>query len=245
MMDQFVQQIKDSQYIVFFGGAGTSTESQIPDFRTADGLYQKNQDWPHPPETMLSKKFFNANPQQFFAYYRQNLLYPNAKPNGAHRALAQLEAMGKVKAVITQNIDGLHQAAGSQEVIELHGSVHRNYCISCGKRYNLKETLALHGIAPKCPACNGIVRPDVVLYQEGLDQDVLQAAINHILQADMLIVGGTSLIVYPAAGLLRYFDGDHLVLINKDQTRADKKAGLVFRQPIGAFLEEVMTHVGV
>ena len=229
--------IDTSQKIVFFGGAGTSTESHIPDFRTAAGLYNKHESkYPYPPETMLSHTFYKNRPEIFFEYYKENLLFPEAEPNRAHIALAELEKQGKLSAVITQNIDGLHQMAGHKKVIELHGSVHKNYCENCKTRYSLSEILELPGQVPTCSICGGTVRPDVVLYEEGLKTQVLESAIQALTTADMLIIGGTSLIVYPAAGLIRYFRGEKLVLINRDATQMDEKADLVFRDPIGEVL---------
>lgn len=229
--------IERSENIVFFGGAGTSTESQIPDFRTAGGLYdKKTSKYPYPPETMLSHSFYVQHPDVFFEYYKENLIYPDAKPNKAHKALAELEKQGKLKAVITQNIDGLHQMAGQKEVIELHGSVHENYCETCRMQFDLGAFLTLSGSTPTCPSCGGRVRPDVVLYEEGLKTRVLEKAIQALSLADMLIIGGTSLVVYPAAGLVHYFNGDRLVLINRDATQVDSKADLVFRESIGEVL---------
>jgi len=229
--------INKSHRIVFFGGAGTSTESQIPDFRTAGGLYdKKTSKYPYPPETMLSHSFYKQNPSVFFEYYKENLIYPEARPNKAHMALAELEKQGKLKAVITQNIDGLHQMAGQNEVIELHGSIHKNYCESCKKPYTLSEFLALSGEVPRCIKCGGIVRPDVVLYEEGLKTRIIEQAIQALTLADLLIIGGTSLVVYPAAGLIHYYGGKRLVLINRDATQVDSKADLVFRESIGEVL---------
>ena len=233
--------IEKSDNIVFFGGAGTSTESSIPDFRTSGGLYdQKSNKYPYAPETIISHSFYLAHPEIFFAYYKDNLLYPEAKPNKAHFALAKLEEDKKLSAVITQNIDGLHQMTGHKNVIELHGSVHENYCESCGQTYTLKAFLDLKGDKPACVKCGGTVRPDVVLYEEGLKTQVIEKAVRAIASADMLIVGGTSLVVYPAAGLLQYFRGDKLVLINKAKTQLDSRADLVFNQSIGEVLHEVV-----
>ena len=195
--------VDDSERIVFFGGAGVSTESGIPDFRSVDGLY--NEQYTYPPEEMLSHTMFQLHPEEFYRFYRNKMLYLDAKPNAAHKKLAELEAAGKLTAVVTQNIDGLHQAAGSRNVFELHGSVYRNYCTRCGKFYTVQELLEREGV-PKC-ACGGIIKPDVVLYEEGLDQNILRGAIEAIRQADMLIIGGTSLVVYPANGLVEYFQG--------------------------------------
>ena len=230
--DRFVQIIRDSRHIVFFGGAGVSTESGIPDFRSVDGLY--NQQYDFPPETILSHSFYRKKPEEFYRFYHNKMLFPDARPNTAHRMLARLEEAGRLDAVITQNIDGLHQAAGSKHVCELHGSVHRNYCERCRKFYGLDAILHSSGI-PRC-SCGGIIKPDVVLYEEGLDQHVLQEAVRAIQAADMLIIGGTSLAVYPAAGLIDYFRGKYLVLINKAPTPRDKMADLVIQGSIGEVL---------
>lgn len=227
--------IAESSNIVFFGGAGVSTESGIPDFRSVDGLY--NQQYDYPPETIISHSFYKKNPKEFYRFYKNRMLYPDAKPNAAHRALARLEQQGKLRAVITQNIDGLHQAAGSMEVLELHGSVHRNYCTRCNEFYSLDAILSMDGV-PRC-GCGGIIKPDVVLYEEGLDQGILQKSIAYISHADVLIVGGTSLTVYPAAGLLNYFQGNKLVLINKSVTPADTRADLVVSGKIGEIFAQV------
>ena len=224
--------IARSRSVVFFGGAGVSTESGIPDFRSTGGLY--NQPYPYPPETILSHSFFEQQPDIFFRFYREKMLYPNARPNAAHLALAALEQEGKCRAVVTQNIDGLHQKAGSREVLELHGSVLRNHCVRCRKSYTLTDILACDGV-PLC-ACGGIIKPDVVLYEEPLDEEILTRAIRHIGQADALLVGGTSLNVYPAAGLLRYFQGNYLVILNRDPTPADRSADLLIQAPIGETL---------
>ena len=233
---QRLQSLIDSaQRIVFFGGAGVSTESGIKDFRSVDGLY--HQQYKYPPEIILSHTFFEENPAEFYRFYREKMLCPDVHPNGAHHTLAQLEAAGKLTAVITQNIDGLHQAAGSKEVLELHGSVHRNYCTRCRKQYTLDDILATQDV-PRC-SCGGIIRPDVVLYEESLDGFVLSQAIEHLRNADLLIVGGTSLVVYPAAGLLRYYKGRELVLMNRDATPYDGDASLIIRDPIGKTLEQI------
>ncbi|MCL1816203.1 MAG: NAD-dependent protein deacylase [Clostridiales bacterium] len=233
--------IKASNNTVFFGGAGISTESGIPDFRSEHGLYRAKQVYGHSPEELLSYTFFKHEPERFFHYYRENLIARDAKPNSAHIILAKLEQAGKLQTVITQNIDGLHQAAGSQKVLELHGSNWRQYCIKCGEKYSLDYILRQENI-PTCVKCGGIVRPDVVLYQEGLDDVVMEAAIQAITQAKLLIVSGTSLAVYPAAGLLRWFSGDTLVLINKSPTPADSTASLVIRDSIGKVLRAVYQH---
>ena len=228
--------IEESKNIVFFGGAGVSTESGIPDFRSQDGLYHQQYDYP--PEQILSHTFFVRKPEEFFRFYRNKMLAPDARPNRAHLALAELERAGRLKAVITQNIDGLHQAAGSQEVLELHGSVLRNHCIRCGKFYGMDAILNSSGV-PKC-SCGGVIKPDVVLYEEGLDMDTLNRAVNYISRADVLIVGGTSLTVYPAAGLIDYYRGRKLVLINRDATPLDGQADLVIAGKIGEVLGEAV-----
>lgn len=230
-----LQEIVDrSRRIVFFGGAGVSTESGIPDFRSVDGLYHQQYDYP--PEQILSRSFFDENPAEFYRFYRSKMLCPNARPNAAHYKLAELEQAGKCTAVVTQNIDGLHQAAGSRTVYELHGSVLRNHCMRCGKAYGVEAVAEAAGI-PRC-ACGGVIKPDVVLYEEGLDEEVLSGAVNAIRHADTLIIGGTSLVVYPAAGLIRYFRGDHLVVINMQPTGADAEADLCIAKPIGQVLSE-------
>ena len=221
--------VQESKAIAFFGGAGVSTESGIPDFRSTGGLY--HQEWKYPPETILSHTFYKSNPEEFFRFYRAKMLAPEARPNAAHKKLAEWEAAGKLTAVITQNIDGLHQAAGSKHVCELHGSVHRNYCERCGKFYGLDFILNGTGV-PRC-TCGGIVKPDVVLYEEGLDQSVMNDAVDSIARADLLIIGGTSLNVWPAAGLINYFRGKRLALINKSAVARDLSAGLVITDPIG------------
>ena len=221
--------LDESSNIVFFGGAGVSTESHIPDFRSTDGLY--NQQYDYPPETILSHTFFMRRPEEFFKFYRDKMLCDTAKPNAAHLKLAQLEAQGKLKAVVTQNIDGLHQAAGSKNVLELHGSVHRNYCRKCGKLYDAQYIKESTGV-PMC-SCGGQIKPDVVLYEEGLDSATMQSAIRYIREADILIIGGTSLAVYPAAGLIDYYRGNKLVVINMSVTSQDKNADLVIQEPIG------------
>ena len=224
--------IEESSNIVFFGGAGVSTESGIPDFRSTDGLY--NQQYDYPPETIISHSFYVKKPKEFYRFYKNKMLFPEAQPNRAHMALAKLEREGKVKAVVTQNIDGLHQAAGSREVLELHGSVHRNYCTRCGRFYSLDDILKADGV-PVCD-CGGVIKPDVVLYEEGLDQDVIQRSVEYISRADVLIIGGTSLTVYPAAGLIDYYRGSKLVLINKSVTSRDGQADLVICDSIGKVL---------
>ena len=226
------QWLSESENIVFFGGAGVSTESKIPDFRSTDGLY--NQQYAYPPETILSHTFYMRRPEEFYRFYRNKMLFPDAEPNRAHKALANLEQEGRLRAVITQNIDGLHQKAGSREVLELHGSVLRNYCTKCGKFYGLEAVLESEGV-PRC-TCGGVIKPDVVLYEEGLDQHTLQKAVYYISNADVLIIGGTSLTVYPAAGLIDYYGGKKLVLINKSVTPMDSRADLVISGPIGEIL---------
>ena len=226
--------IDGTDNIVFFGGAGVSTESGIPDFRSVDGLY--HQQWDDPPETILSHTYYERYPEKFFAFYRAKLLCEGAKPNAAHLKLAEWEKEGKLKAVITQNIDGLHQAAGSKNVLELHGSTLRNYCEKCGKFYDVSYIKHSQGV-PRC-TCGGRIKPDVVLYEEGLDEEVLSGAVNAIRHADTLIIGGTSLVVYPAAGLIRYFRGEHLVVINMQPTGADAEADLCIAKPIGQVLSE-------
>lgn len=224
--------IAESRRIVFFGGAGVSTESGIPDFRSVDGLYSMK--YKYPPETILSHDFFVRNTNEFYKFYREKMLPGNVSPNPAHYKLAQWETEGKLSAVVTQNIDGLHYKAGSKKVFELHGSVHRNYCTRCGKYYPLEAVANSDGI-PRC-ACGGVVKPDVVLYDEMLDGDVMDGAISAIANADMLIIGGTSLTVYPAAGFVDIYRGNRLVLINRTETAYDHKANLIFREPIGSLL---------
>lgn len=229
--------IKDSDNIVFFGGAGVSTESDIPDFRSSDGLFSKKLNKHFSPERLVSHTFYVHYPEDFYAFYKDKLIYPDARPNKAHKALAYLEKIGKLRAVVTQNIDGLHQMAGSKNVLELHGSVNSNTCQSCGYNMDLKEFLDLEGLVPKCPKCGGSVKPDVVLYEESLNEDTIIKTIKAISEADMLIVGGTSLVVYPAAGFLDYFKGRHIVLINKAETSYDRRADLVINDSIGNVLD--------
>lgn len=226
----FQQMLDESHYIVFFGGAGVSTESGIPDFRSVDGLYHQQYDYP--PETILSHTFYRRNPEEFYRFYKNKMLFLDAKPNMAHKKLAQWEAEGKLKAVITQNIDGLHQAAGSKNVLELHGSVLRNYCEDCGAFYDVDYIKKAEGV-PHCERCGGMIKPDVVLYEEELNEDTVQKAIRAISNADLLIIGGTSLVVYPAAGLINYFRGKHLVLVNKSATDRDSEADLLLSASIG------------
>ena len=227
--EELQKMIDESKNIVFFGGAGVSTESNIPDFRSADGLYQEK--YVYPPEQVVSHTFFVHKTEMFYDFYKEKMMFLDAKPNKAHLKLSQLEETGKVKAIITQNIDGLHQMAGSKNVLELHGSIHRNYCMKCGKFYDAKYVKEAEGV-PKCE-CGGTIKPDVVLYEEGLDNVTIQKTIRAIQEADMLIIGGTSLVVYPAAGFIDYFRGKHLVVINMDQTNKDVNADLVIREKIG------------
>lgn len=234
-MNSLQKIIDDSEKIVFFGGAGVSTESGIPDFRSVDGLY--NQKYDYPPETIISHGFFVRNPEEFYRFYRDRMVYPDAKPNAAHKKLAELEECGKLAAVVTQNIDGLHGAAGSKNVIELHGSIHRNYCTKCGKFYPLSAITESAGV-PKC-GCGGTIKPDVVLYEESLNDEDIERAISAISAADTLIIGGTSLVVYPAAGLVRYFKGKHLVVINKSEINTDN-AELVINDSIGAVMGKII-----
>ncbi len=242
MIDTLVSYLNESTTAVFFGGAGVSTESGIPDFRSSAGIYS-HKTYPYPAEHMISADFFYAHPNQFYDFYFHEMIYPDAKPNAAHIALAKLEKMGKLKAVITQNIDGLHQAAGSREVLELHGSVHRNRCIHCHAPYDLAAMLAQRNSVPHCPKCHHILKPEVVLYGEALDGNVMERAIAYIASADLLIVGGTSLVVYPAAGLLRYFKGKHLVLINRSHTAMDDLADVVIHEAIGEVMNKVMAQL--
>ena len=234
-IEKLQQIIDEHDNIVFFGGAGVSTESGIPDFRSQDGLY--NQQYDYPPETILSHTFFMRKPEEFYRFYHNKMLVEGAKPNNAHLKLAELEKAGKLKAVITQNIDNLHQMAGSKNVLELHGSVYRNYCMECGKFYDFQYMVAAQGV-PRCE-CGGLIKPDVVLYEEGLDQQVIAKSIQAIMDAQVLIIGGTSLAVYPAAGLIDYFRGDSLVVINKAPTPRDAAADLLIKEPIGQALSMI------
>ena len=234
--DKLQEIVNSAKRLVFFGGAGVSTESGIPDFRSVDGLY--NQRYKYPPETMLSATFFYRHTEEFYEFYRDKMLCLTAQPNNAHKALAEMEKKGHLAAIVTQNIDGLHQMAGSKTVYELHGSVHRNYCKKCRKLYDARFILESSGV-PTCESCGGLVKPDVVLYEEGLPNDMIEGAVNAIERADVLIVGGTSLNVYPAAGFLRYFRGDHLIVMNRDETQADKDAELVIRDKIGEALHSL------
>lgn len=239
-MEETIQRLKEwvdhSDNIVFFGGAGVSTESGIPDFRSVDGLY--HQHYAEPPETILSHTYFERKPEEFFRFYREKMLCLDAEPNAAHRKLAEWEGQGKLKAVITQNIDGLHQKAGSREVLELHGSVHRNYCQRCHAFYDAQWVKDGEGV-PHCPVCGGVVKPDVVLYEESLDEETLSKSVHYLRQADMLIIGGTSLVVYPAAGLINYYRGHKLVLVNKTPTPMDSRADLVVAGAIGQIFDQL------
>ena len=234
-IEELQRLIDTHENILFFGGAGVSTESGIPDFRSVDGLY--NQQYAYPPETIISHSFYVRYPEEFYRFYKDRMLFADAKPNAAHRALAKLEADGRLKAVITQNIDGLHQMAGSHEVLELHGSVLRNYCERCGKFYGVDAILHSTGV-PKC-SCGGDIKPDVVLYEESLDMQMMEHALEYISRADMLIIGGTSLVVYPAAGLVQYYRGHKLVVINKGEVGAGVRADLTIRAPIGEVLSQL------
>ena len=236
-IENFQKIYDNSDSIVFFGGAGVSTESGIPDFRSQDGLY--SQQWKYPPETIISRSFFDANPVEFYRFYREKLIIKNIEPNTAHFQLAKMEEKGKLKAVVTQNIDGLHQKAGSRNVFELHGSTLRNFCMDCGAEYGIDfiaESENSPDKLPRCSKCGGLVKPDVVLYEESLDQNVINGAVNAIKNADTLIIGGTSLVVYPAAGLIDYFRGRNIVLINKSATAGDARANLVIHESIGKVL---------
>ena len=228
--------VDEYENIVFFGGAGVSTESGIPDFRSVDGLY--HQTYAYPPETILSHTFFMKNPQEFYRFYHDKMLALWAKPNQAHKKLAEIEAAGRLTAIVTQNIDGLHQAAGSQKVLELHGSVHRNYCMECHAFYDAEYMQKAEGV-PRCEKCGGMIKPDVVLYEEGLNQQTVEEAVAAIAKAQVLIVGGTSLVVYPAAGLIQHFQGAKIVLINKGETGWDRRADLLIQEPIGQVLEQI------
>ena len=241
MNSQLKKIMDNAENIVFFGGAGVSTESNIPDFRGSEGLYQK-QTYPYPAEVMLSSDFFYDHTRSFYDFYFHEMVYPNAQPNPAHLALAKLEALGKLDAVITQNIDGLHQKAGSKKVLELHGSIHRNRCQSCHSFFTLEDMLKQKDGIPKCPNCHHTIKPEVVLYGESLDMQVMEEAVTAIANADVMIIGGTSLVVYPAAGLLRYFRGKTLVLLNKAVTAMDDQADIVIHDPIGEVLQEVVLH---
>lgn len=238
-ISQLTEILRESSRIVFFGGAGVSTASGIPDFRSSNGLYSKKLNQNFTPEQLVSHTFFVNYPEEFFSFYKKNLVYPDARPNACHKALAKLEEMGKLDAVVTQNIDGLHQAAGSKTVYELHGSVLRNYCTGCHASYDADYILKSDGV-PVCSRCQGTVKPDVVLYEEGLDDSVISGSVQAISRADTLIIGGTSLVVYPAAGLINYFHGKHLVLINKSVTSADNQADLVIHESIDTVMGEAV-----
>ncbi|MCG7380185.1 NAD-dependent protein deacylase [Paenibacillus sp. ACRSA] len=241
---QLVSWIQESTKIVFFGGAGTSTESGIPDFRSAAGLYQTEQHSPYPPEELLSRHFFDQHADIFYDFYRGKMLHPQAEPNGCHRLLARLENEGRLQAVITQNIDGLHQKAGSKNVLELHGSVHRNACMDCKRFYSLDDIIRSQDIVPHCISCGGVVKPDVVLYEEELDQNTLYLSVDAISTADLLLVGGTSLTVQPAAQLITYFQGKHTVLLNATPTAYDRQADLLITEPIGEVMNTVDQLLG-
>ncbi|MCI8449628.1 MAG: NAD-dependent protein deacylase [Eubacterium sp.] len=236
LIEKLQTMITESNNIIFFGGAGVSTESGIPDFRSVDGLY--NQKYDYPPETILSHSFYMSRTEEFYRFYHDKMLCLDAQPNAAHRKLAELEQAGKLKAVITQNIDGLHQMAGSREVMELHGSVHRNYCRKCAKEFDA-QYMKDHTGVPLCDECGGDIKPDVVLYEEGLDAQTMQKSISYIARADVLIIGGTSLAVYPAAGLIDYYNGNKLVLINKSPTPMDRRADLLIQGSIGEVLGQI------
>ena len=242
-MDEKIRRLADimkfSKRIVFFGGAGVSTASNIPDFRSSHGIFNIQLRAHLTPEQLVSHTIFSSNPEVFFDFYRHNLLYPNAQPNGCHIALARLERMGKLKAIVTQNIDGLHQAAGSKKVYEIHGSIHRNFCMGCGKFYPMEYIYNFDGV-PRCTDCGEIIRPDIVLYEEGLNQQVMSEALNAITLANTLIVGGSSLVVYPAAGLLDYFKGNNLVIINKTPTHVDRDANLVINDDVSVVMKEAV-----
>ncbi|WP_049153196.1 NAD-dependent protein deacylase [Ligilactobacillus salivarius] len=242
-MDENILKLKklvsESSNIVFFGGAGVSTESGIPDFRSEQGIYNTVKNFGYPPEQILSHSFFMKNPEKFYDFYRSTMIYENAKPNLAHLGLAKLEKQGKLKAIVTQNIDGLHQLAGSKTVYELHGSIHRNYCMKCGKFYPLSTITESKGV-PQCKECGGTIKPDVVLYEEGLDEEIINNSIKAIKKADMLIVGGTSLNVYPAASFVNYYDGNKLILINKSKTPYNRYADLLIHDSIGKVFNEII-----
>lgn len=239
-MEQLIEIFRNSNNMVFFGGAGMSTESGIPDFRSSNGLWNEKLKVNIKPEELVSHTYFKKYPEEFFEFYKDKLIYPKAEPNAGHIALAKLEEKGKLKGIVTQNIDGLHQMAGSKTVYELHGSVHRNYCMNCHEFYDANDILAAKGI-PTCKKCGGKIKPDVVLYEEGLDQEILSNSIEAISKAETLIIGGTSLVVYPAAGLINYFQGKHLILINLMATKADQKADLVINDDIAKVMKEALS----
>ena len=240
LIERLKEIVCSSNNIVYFGGAGTSTESFIPDFRSETGLYKTKNGYAYPPEVMLSHSFFMNHTQDFYEFYKSKMIFKNAKPNLAHLALAEFENRGMLKAVVSQNIDGLHQIAGSKNVLEIHGSVHRNYCMNCDESYDLDYIISYPDIIPKCSKCDGIIKPDVVLYEEQLDMGILRKAISYISDADVLIVGGTSLIVYPAASLVDYYNGNKLILINKSTTSCDNRANLVIHDSIGKVLNGLL-----
>ena len=239
MYEELKKVIDNSDNIVFFGGAGVSTESDIPDFRSSNGIFNAQKNITYSPETVVSHSFFMRNPEFFYQFYKDKMIYENAKPNNAHKALAKLEQIGKLKDIITQNIDGLHQMAGSKNVLELHGTIHKNYCMKCNKNFDLDYIIKSENI-PHCDVCGGTVRPDVVLYEESLDSNVLSESLHYISNADVLIIGGTSLIVYPAASLVNYFRGSKLVLINKSSTSQDGNADIVINDSIGKVLGDIV-----
>lgn len=242
-IQKFAEMLQESSDVVFFGGAGVSTESGVKDYRSSDGIYNTVKDYGVSPEVILSHDFFMEHPDVFYRFYAEYFLNLSAKPNAAHKAIAELEAMGKIKAVITQNIDELHQAAGSRNVLELHGTTQKYHCVRCRKPYPHEKVEALNGKIPYCPSCGGLIRPEVTLYGEMLNQDVESRAIRALEQADMLIVGGTSLVVYPAAAYLNFFRGRYIVVINRDETFMDAKSSLVFHENIGAVFQKVMPLV--
>ncbi len=242
-IEKLSDMIKMSNNIVFFGGAGVSTESNIPDFRSSNGLFSEKLNKEFTPEQLVSHTFYTKYPYDFYKFYKDKLVYINAKPNKAHFALSNLEKTGKLKAIITQNIDGLHQMAGSKNVLEIHGSIHRNYFTNCNKFFNLKDMLSLDGVIPYCNNCGGIIKPDVVLYEESLDNELISKTISAISNSDLLIIGGTSLVVYPAASFINYLNGKNIVLINKSKTPYDYKANLVINDSIGKVLDEVINLI--
>lgn len=239
-IEKFQKMLEESDFIVFFGGAGVSTESGIPDFRSKNGIYSAMSEYGYRPEIILSRSFFDSNKEIFFQYYKKNLLLPNANPNYAHKALAKLEEQGKLKAVVTQNIDNLHQKAGSKIVLELHGSLYKNYCTKCKKQFGLEYVIQSEGVT-LCDVCGSVVRPDIVLYEENLNHQTLQKTVEYIAKADMLIVGGTSLVVYPAASLIQYYKGNKLVLINQSSTSYDSQADLIISEKIGEVFSKVIS----
>lgn len=239
-IEALIKIIENSNNIVFFGGAGVSTESNIPDFRSENGIYTTKNNISYAPETILSHSFFENHIEEFYEFYRNKMIYKNALPNAAHYALTELENRGKLKAIITQNIDGLHQLSGSKNVLELHGSIHRNYCMGCGKQFDLDYIMNSKKIVPKCDECGQIIKPDVVLYEEPLDIEVINRSLTYVSEADVLIIGGTSLVVYPAANLVNYYKGNKLVLINKSSTPFDNRANLILHKSIGETLKNIL-----